>query len=45
MEPLTPAYMEMDPYELQTRVEQLEHLASPCTLCPRECGSARKEEE
>ncbi|MCJ7499388.1 radical SAM protein [bacterium] len=45
MKPFIPAYMEMDPDELQARVEQLEQLASPCTLCPRKCGSNRKEGE
>jgi putative pyruvate formate lyase activating enzyme len=45
VEPFIPSYMEMDREELQTRVRQLEQLASPCRLCPRECGSIRREGE
>jgi putative pyruvate formate lyase activating enzyme len=45
MEPFIPAYLEMDPEELQSRAEELGRLASPCNLCPRECGSYRKEGE
>jgi len=45
MEKLTPAYLEMDSDELGARVNQLEQLASPCVLCPRGCGSYRKEGE
>ena len=40
-----PAYLERDPDELQARVEELGRLASPCNLCPRKCGSYRKEGE
>ncbi|MEE8547825.1 MAG: radical SAM protein [bacterium] len=45
METFVPAYLEMDPDKLQARVEELGRLASPCTLCPRGCGSNRKEGE
>ena len=45
VETFVPAYLEMGPDKLQTRVEKLGQLTSPCTLCPRECGSYRKEGE
>lgn len=45
MEPFVPAYLEMDLDTLRSRVEELALLASPCMLCPRECGSNRKEGE
>lgn len=45
METFFPAYLEIDPDELQARVVALGRLASPCNLCPRECGSNRKEGE
>lgn len=35
----------MDPAELQKRLDALNALASPCTLCPRECGTNRKHGE
>jgi putative pyruvate formate lyase activating enzyme len=45
MDPFIPAYLEMDSDELQSRVVELGRLASPCNLCPRKCGSNRKEGE
>lgn len=45
MEPFTPAYLNMDPVTLKTRVDELAGLASPCTLCPRKCGVNRREGE
>jgi putative pyruvate formate lyase activating enzyme len=43
MEKFIPAYLHMDPVGLQERVDNLKGLASPCRLCPRKCGSKRKE--
>jgi len=43
MAPFTPAYLQMDSHELRARADDLNALASPCTLCPRDCGAARKE--
>ncbi len=43
MDTFVPAYLKIDPDKLQARVEELGRLASPCTLCPRACGSYRKE--
>jgi len=45
VETFIPAYLEMDPDELVARADELGRLASPCTLCPRECGSYRKDGE
>jgi len=45
LKPFIPTYMKMDPDELHSRARQLEQLASPCNLCPRVCGSGRKEGE
>jgi putative pyruvate formate lyase activating enzyme len=45
LEPFIPGYLEMDREELESRVRQLGKMASPCTLCPRECGSAREDGE
>ena len=45
VETFIPAYLKMDPDELQARVAKLGQLASPCNLCPRGCGSYRKEGE
>jgi len=45
LEPFIPGYLEMDREELESRARQLGQMASPCTLCPRECGSARKDGE
>ena len=45
MEPFVPAYIKMEPDELQDRVQKLIRLASPCNLCPRKCGTNRKEGE
>ncbi|MGD8352810.1 MAG: radical SAM protein [Pseudomonadota bacterium] len=42
MSPFIPSYLEMEPAGLQERVDQLNALASPCSLCPRLCGSDRK---
>lgn len=40
-----PGYLELSRRELAARAEALEELASPCRLCPRECGARRKEGE
>ncbi|HEC62880.1 MAG TPA: radical SAM protein [Candidatus Acetothermia bacterium] len=40
-----PAYLGLPRRELAARAEALEELASPCRLCPRECGARRKEGE
>jgi putative pyruvate formate lyase activating enzyme len=45
VETFIPAYMKIDSAQLHARVQELERLASPCKLCPRECGSNRKEGE
>ncbi len=45
MDPFVPAYLRMDPVELLERVDALNALASPCTMCPRRCGSNRKQGE
>jgi len=45
VEKFLPSYLEMSPDELLARADQLAELASPCSLCPRKCGSRRKEGE
>lgn len=42
VENFIPSYLNMDHTELRNRAGQLNTLASPCTLCPRNCGSERK---
>jgi len=37
-----PSYLGITIEELHKRVEALKILASPCTLCPRECGTIRR---
>jgi putative pyruvate formate lyase activating enzyme len=39
----TPSYLKMDRDELIERSRTLAEMASPCRLCPRLCGSLRKE--
>jgi putative pyruvate formate lyase activating enzyme len=38
-----PSYLKMDQDELKERSRLLAELASPCLLCPRGCGSLRRE--
>ncbi len=45
MDTFQPAYVKMDPGELRERARELGYRASPCTLCPRKCGSSRKDGE
>ena len=40
-----PAYLGLSRAELAARAEALRELASPCRLCPRECGARRAEGE
>ena len=40
-----PAYLKLHPDELVKRTEILTELASPCRLCPRECGTVRRSGE
>ena len=42
---MKPVYLELSAAELEEKAEQLEELASPCRLCPRECGAKRREGE
>lgn len=42
MTEFTAAYLKLDPDELLERAGILAEIASPCRLCPRECGSTRK---
>jgi putative pyruvate formate lyase activating enzyme len=44
-EDFTPAYHRIDPEVLLKRAKELNELASPCRLCPRSCGSLRKNGE
>jgi len=41
----TPVYLAVSRDELLAQAARLEELASPCRLCPRKCGSLRKEDE
>ncbi|MCX7750257.1 MAG: radical SAM protein [Candidatus Bipolaricaulota bacterium] len=38
---MRPSYLRLSPRELQARAEALAELASPCRLCPRNCGARR----
>ena len=40
-----PGYLGLSRAELAARAEALQELASPCRLCPRECGARRAEGE
>ncbi|MGY4707039.1 radical SAM protein [Candidatus Bipolaricaulota sp. J31] len=40
-----PFYLELTARELAEKAERLAGLASPCRLCPRECGARRREGE
>jgi len=44
-ENFTPAYLKLGSRALRARGDQLAEMASPCRLCPRECGALRKEGE
>ena len=41
VEKIIPSYLKMDHAELMDRADQLKALTSPCSLCPRNCGSER----
>lgn len=40
-----PAYLNLSASELKERIQALYELASPCRLCPRECGARRDQGE
>ena len=42
---MNPLYLELTVQELREKAERLAELASPCRLCPRECGARRREGE
>lgn len=45
MSEFTAAYLKLSPGELAKRAATLAGFASPCRLCPRECGSLRRSGE
>ena len=45
MKDFIPAYLKLSRKELEQRTGLLADRASPCRLCPRECGSMRREGE